>query len=94
MIKGTSSIRSVLSWPSISFCRYSLTKGIASKVDDTLSDSKGSFRKTSVRPFCLEKTNMMKADNLISESVICKGMVRPEEAARGCGDVNEGFVDR
>ena len=36
----------------------------------------------------------MKADSLISESVICRGIVRPEEAARGCGDVKEGFVDR
>ena len=37
---------------------------------------------------------MMKADSLISDSVICRGIVRPEEAARGCGDVNEGFVER
>lgn len=37
---------------------------------------------------------MMKAESLISESVIWSGIVRPEEAARGCGDVNEGFVER
>jgi hypothetical protein len=37
---------------------------------------------------------MMKAESLNSERVICRGMVRLEEAARGCGDVNEGRVDR
>ncbi len=37
---------------------------------------------------------MIKAESLISESVIWSGIVRPEEAARGCGDVNEGFVER
>lgn len=63
-------------------------------MEDTLSDSSGSFRKTSVRPFCFEKTSMMNADSLISDNVICRGIVRPEEAARGCGDVNEGLVDR
>lgn len=49
-----------------------------SKVDDTLSDSRGSFLKTSVKPFCLENTRMMIADSLISERVICSGMVRPD----------------
>ena len=37
---------------------------------------------------------MINADNLISESVICSGIVSPEEAASGCGEVKEGFVDR
>ena len=37
---------------------------------------------------------MMNADNLISESVICIGIVRPEEAASGCGEVKDGFVER
>ena len=37
---------------------------------------------------------MMNADSLISDSVICRGIVRPEEAARGCGEVKAGFVDR
>ena len=36
----------------------------------------------------------MKAESLISDSVICRGIVRPEEAARGCGEVKEGFVDK
>lgn len=63
-------------------------------MEDTLSDSSGSFRKTSVRPFCRENTSMIKADSLISDSVICRGIVRPDEAARGCGEVKEGFVDR
>ena len=63
-------------------------------MEDTLSDSSGSFRKTKVRPFCLEKTSMINADSLISERVIFRGIVRPEEAARGCGEVKEGFVDR
>lgn len=56
-----------------------------------MSDSRGSFRKTRVRPFCLEKTRMMKADSLISERVIDRGIVRPEAAANGCGDVKVGF---
>jgi len=34
---------------------------------------------------------MMNADNLISDNVICKGIVKPDEAASGCGDVNDGF---
>ena len=37
---------------------------------------------------------MMKAESLNSERVICRGMVSPEEAARGCGEANDGFVDR
>lgn len=65
-----------------------------SKVDETFSDSKGSLRKTNVRPFCFENTRIMKADNLMSERVIFKGMVRPEAAARGRGDVKEGLVDK
>jgi hypothetical protein len=48
-----------------------------SSVDDTLSDSSGSLRNTSVRPFCREKTRMIKADKRISESVICSGIVKP-----------------
>lgn len=63
-------------------------------MDDTLRDSRGSFRKTRVRPFCREKTRMMNADSLNSERVICKGIVRLDDAARGCGEVKEGFVDR
>lgn len=63
-------------------------------MEETFSDSSGSFRKTIVRPFCFEKTNIINADSLISERVIWRGIVRPEEAARGCGDVNEGLVDK
>ena len=37
---------------------------------------------------------MMNAESLISDSVICNGIVRPEAAASGCGDVKEGFVCR
>ena len=37
---------------------------------------------------------MMKAESLNSERVICKGIVRLAEAARGCGDVKDGRVDR
>ena len=37
---------------------------------------------------------MMNAESLISDRVICKGIVRPEAAARGCGEAKEGFVDR
>jgi ssRNA-specific RNase YbeY (16S rRNA maturation enzyme) len=54
-----------------------------SKVEETFSDSRGSLRKTNVSPFCFEKTKIMKADSLISESVICRGIVRLEAAARG-----------
>jgi hypothetical protein len=62
-----------------------------SKVDETLSDSSGSFRKTNVKPFCLENTKMIKADSLKSDKVIWSGMVRPDEAARGCGEVKSGL---
>ncbi len=62
-----------------------------SKVEETLRDSSGSLRKTRVSPFCLEKTRMMKADSLISDNVICNGIVRPDDAARGCGDVKLGL---
>ena len=65
-----------------------------SKVDDTLSDSRGSFRNTKVRPFWRENTSIMNADILNSERVICRGIVRLEDAASGCGDVKEGRVDR
>lgn len=65
-----------------------------SKVDETLRDSRGSFRKTIVNPFCFEKTRIMKADSLISDNVICKGIVRLEAAASGCGDVKLGFAER
>lgn len=68
--------------------------GIESKVDETLRDSSGSLRKTSVKPFCREKTSMMKAESLISDKVICNGMVRPASAARGCGDVKDGFENK
>lgn len=83
-----------LSCISISFCRYSHTNGIESNVEETFRDSKGSFRKTNVRPFCFEKTSIMKADNLISDNVICNGIVNPDAAASGCGDVNDGFENR
>ena len=59
-----------------------------------MRDSRGSFRKTRVNPFCLEKTSIINADNLISDNVICSGIVKPEEAARGCGDVNDGFENK
>jgi hypothetical protein len=65
-----------------------------SKVDETLSDSSGSFRKTRVRPFCLENTKMMKAESLISDSVMDKGIVKPDAAASGWGEVNSGFEYR
>lgn len=37
---------------------------------------------------------MTKAHSLISESVICRGIVRPDAAAKGCGDAKVGFVER
>lgn len=37
---------------------------------------------------------MMKADNLISDKVICSGIVRPDAAARGCGEVKDGFENK
>ena len=37
---------------------------------------------------------MMNAESLISERVICIGMVRPDAAARGCGEVKDGLVDK
>lgn len=68
--------------------------GIESKVEETLRDSRGSFRKTKVNPLDFENTTMMNADNLISDNVICNGMVSPASAARGCGDVNDGFENK
>ena len=65
-----------------------------SKVEETLRDSRGSFRKTRVRPFCLEKTNIMKPDNLISDNVIDNGIVSPAAAANGWGDVKVGLEER
>ena len=46
-------------------------------MEETFNDSSGSFRKTSVNPFCLEKTKTMKPDSLMSDRVICRGIVRP-----------------
>lgn len=37
---------------------------------------------------------MMKADSLISDKVICNGIVNPDAAANGCGDVNDGFENK
>lgn len=65
-----------------------------SKVEETLIDSSGSLRKTIVKPFCFEKTKITKADSLISDKVIDRGIVSPAAAASGCGDVKEGFADR
>lgn len=65
-----------------------------SKVEETLSDSRGSFRKTKVNPFCLEKTTIMNADNLNSDNVICSGIVRPEDAANGWGEVKDGLENK
>lgn len=65
-----------------------------SNVDETLRDSRGSLRKTIVNPFCFEKTSMIKADSLISDNVICKGIVRLDAAASGCGDVKLGLAER
>ena len=59
-----------------------------------MSDSRGSFRKTMVRPFCLENTRIMNAESLISDNVIDSGIVRPDAAARGFGDVKLGFESR
>lgn len=65
-----------------------------SKVEDTFRDSSGSFRNTRVKPFCLENTRMMNADSLMSDRVILRGIVRPDAAARGCGEAKEGLVDK
>jgi len=37
---------------------------------------------------------MMRADNLISDRLIWRGMVSPEAAASGCGDVKLGLDAR
>lgn len=37
---------------------------------------------------------MMKADSLISDRVMERGIVRPEAAASGCGEVNSGLEER
>lgn len=48
-----------------------------SKVDETLRDSRGSFRNTTVIPFCFEKTRITKPESLMSERVIWSGMGKP-----------------
>lgn len=65
-----------------------------SKVEETLIDSRGSLRNTIVRPFCFENTNITKADNLISDRVIDRGIVKPAAAANGCGEVKLGLADK
>lgn len=37
---------------------------------------------------------MMNAESLNSESVICRGIVRLDAAANGCGDVKPGLAER
>lgn len=37
---------------------------------------------------------MMNAESLMSDSVMERGIVSPEAAARGFGDVNDGFESR
>ena len=37
---------------------------------------------------------MMNAESLISDRVICKGIVNPDAAANGCGDAKDGFEKR
>lgn len=65
-----------------------------SNVEETFRDSKGSFRKTNVRPFCFENTRMIKAESLISDRVILRGIVRPAAAASGSGEAKDGLVDK
>jgi len=68
--------------------------GTESNVDETLSDSRGSFRKTRVIPFCRENTRMTNPERRISDKVMEIGIVSPEAAARGCGDAKSGLVDK
>ena len=37
---------------------------------------------------------MINAESRISDRVICKGIVRPEDAAKGWGEEKEGVVER
>jgi hypothetical protein len=37
---------------------------------------------------------MIKADSLISDKVIWRGIVKPDAAANGCGDVKDGFENK
>jgi hypothetical protein len=37
---------------------------------------------------------MMNAESLNSDKVICRGIVRLDAAASGCGDVKPGLADR
>lgn len=59
----------------MAFWRKSRTNGIESNVEETFSDSSGSFRKTTVMPFCFEKTRTTNPESLKSERVICRGIV-------------------
>ena len=64
-----------------------------SNVEETLSDSKGSFLKTSVKPFCLEKTRITKPERRMLDRVICNGIVKPDDAASGCGEAKSGLLE-
>ena len=42
----------------------------------------------------MENTNITKPESLISDKVIDNGIVKPAEAAKGCGDVKVGLEAR
>src|SRR5438477_12637186 len=58
-------------------------KGIESKVLLTTSDSRGSFRKTSVIPLALENTNITNPERRKLDKVICNGIVSDELGIQG-----------
>lgn len=42
----------------------------------------------------MEKTRITKAESLISDNVIDRGIVSPAAAANGCGEVKLGLADK
>ena len=87
---GTSSRIKSFRRHSISACKNLWIAGIESNVLETLTDSMGSLRNTSVRPFCLEKTRMIMPDSWKEDKRRNMGTINGVSAARTPREVKEG----
>jgi hypothetical protein len=90
MIAGTSSLIKSRNRFSISAWRKRWIAGIASKVLEISTASTGSFRKTSVKPFCFEKTRMMIPESWKQDNRRSMGTVSGTSAAKIPREVNAG----
>jgi len=66
--------------------------GIESKVLETLTESTGSLRKTSVKPFCFEKTRIIMPESWKAERRRNIGTVKGESAAKTPREVKDGVI--